>query len=520
MNDGRKGYSEESGSYIAGFFILALILLVAPLYQGGNKPLGLLFLELAALPLVACIFRRPAFREHVSRPMLATLVLVFLLPLWQLIPLHSATGPSLTGHDEYGRALGLLHGSDSTPTRSATSLVPFETESAWLALLPPLSVFLFAVGLSVRQLQTLVLVFLGVALFQAVLGLVQFGDGAGSVFYFGNPYMNGSAAGTYVNRNHLAGLLEMALPVALALLVAAVGPYLRGARRHARSGSRRRLARLVFSKGNQIVFFSAVAIAILLGLVFTRSRAGVLLAMLGIFLCSLAFCRRFEGGKVYGSLGMFLVIGIGLAVAIGLAPVLGRFALQDSLSEGRWLIYASSLQAIQEFLPLGSGIGTFEEVFPRFHSMAFGVERTINHAHNDYLEWILEGGIVVAFILILFLGFYVRQWFRIWCCDAWSSFRLVQVGAGIALALMMLHGLVDFNLHIPANAIFFAFLAAVFFHREAVAEKSTPPVTTRSMKPSREVPLPPLVIPGENALNPFDEAVTTGANAAADVARD
>jgi O-antigen ligase len=244
----------------------------------------------------------------------------------------------------------------------------------------------------------------------------------------------------------------------------------------------------------------------LLGLVFTRSRTGVLLAMLGIFLCMLAFSRRLGGSNVYGLVGTFTAIGIGLAVEIGLTPVLNRFTLQDPLSDGRWEIYAGTLQAIGAFFPLGSGAGTFQEAFPRFHPSGLIVNNTINQAHNDYLEWLMEGGLLAAALVLVLLGVYCRQWFRVWARGAWSRFRFIQVGAGISVFLMILHGLTDFNLHIPANAVFFAFLAAVFVHRELPGPetgRSKPPVTRRRISVQRRPP--PTAIPPENQINPFDQ---------------
>ncbi|RUQ36517.1 MAG: hypothetical protein EKK71_08220 [Candidatus Competibacteraceae bacterium] len=161
------------------------------------------------------------------------------------------------------------------------------------------------------------------------------------------------------------------------------------------------------------------------------------------------------------------------------------------------------MQAIGEFFPLGSGPGTYQSVMRRFHPAdLLGV--TINHAHNDYLEWLLELGLAAAILLAIGLLFYVRQWGRVWKRGEWAQFRFVQAGAGIALLLMLLHSLVDFNLRIPANAVFTAFLAAIFFHR--------PPSDDERRRPSRRQeaageskPPPVYAIPQENQSNPFAE---------------
>jgi O-antigen ligase len=302
---------------------------------------------------------------------------------------------------------------------------------------------------------------LGVAVAQALLGLMQFGAGSTNPFCLGNPYCGGSATGTYVNRDHLAGFLEMILPVGLGLLAATVGR--RPGAKHYRRSWRERLLFLSTWRAHVAVFYGAASVAILLGLIFTRSRSGVMLAMLGILLVTLAFARRLGGNNVLGAVGTVTAIGLALAVEIGLAPVLQRFALQDPLEDSRWTIYSSVLQGIGSFFPLGSGAGSFPEVYRQFQPLELG-RFSINHAHNEYLEWLFEGGLIGACILLLLLVLYLRQWFRVRAHTQWTTFRFAQVGAGIGLLLISLHGLVDFNWHIPANALYTAFLAAVFFH--------------------------------------------------------
>jgi hypothetical protein len=61
---------------------------------------------------------------------------------------------------------------------------------------------------------------------------------------------------------------------------------------------------------------------------------------------------------------------------------------------------------------------------------------------------------------------YLRQWSQVWTRGAWGTFRFIQVGAGIGILLMLLHGLTDFNQRIPANMIYLAFLSALFLSPE------------------------------------------------------
>jgi O-antigen ligase len=484
------------------FYVLSTVLIYAPLFRGANRPLPLLVLQLAALLLVASALWSRNRGYQLSPGIWSVLVLIFVLPLVQLIPVPFSLWSSLPGRGFYASALSLAT-ADAPPEALRTiSLIPYATEAACLTLLPPLAVFWVAVGLPTRSLQALVLVVLGLAAFEAVLGLIQYGDGPDSVFYLGNATAQGSATGTYINRNHLAGLLEMALPLALALLMASVGHsrQQRSPRRHHKKKTLgQRFAHGGELRLNQAAVYGFASLAILLGLIFTRSRAGIGLAMLGILLCLLAFSRRLGGRNVYGLMGSFTALGLGLAAFVGLVPVLTRFTYVDPVADGRWAIFSSTLQGIGEFFPLGSGAGTFGEVFSRFHPAELaGV--WIHRAHNDYLEWLFANGLLAAPLIGMGVVLYLRQWPRVWHQGVWSTFRFVQAGAGIALALMALHCLVDFNLHIPANAVFTALLAAVFCHRHQEEQVRKQAFEPRVQENAEEEPrgLPP-----ENLNNPF-----------------
>lgn len=490
------------------FYGLVAVLVFAPLFRAGNRPLPLLVMELAALALLVWRFwSPPPGGQPLSYPAQIFLALLFLLPLVQLLPVPFGLWADLPGRSFYGEALRQTSEGADLGWR-AISLIPTATEFSWLALLPPLAVFLAAIRLPTQLLLRLALVFLGIATAEALLGLIQYGDGPDSVFRLGNTLMGDSASGTYINRNHLAGLLEMALPVGLALLAATVGhsrpPHASGSRGRRRRTFRQWLARFSVARLNQAALCGAAALAILLGLIFTRSRAGVSMAMLGILLCTLTFSYRLGGRNVYGLIGTFTAIGVGLASLIGLAPVWSRFTLQDPVEDGRWKIFDATIQAIGEFFPLGSGAGTFEDVMRRFHPADFpGV--TINRAHNDYLEWLLEFGLMAAGLIAVWLLFYLRQWRRVWKRGEWMQFRFVQAGAGIALFLMMLHSLVDFNLRIPANAVFAALLAAIFFHRPQEEEHRRSSRRWEAAGESESKPLSAQPIPPENQANPFAE---------------
>ena len=176
--------------------------------------------------------------------------------------------------------------SREAPVRIRLSLFPAQTVSAWLMLLIPVGVFLGTRALDHKRLYRLVQVLIAIACVQTILGLMQFGAGRESPLYLGMTFTSfGSAVGTYANRNHLAGLIEMALLITLALYIYNLG-------RTERQGTKGWKSRVVFfasMRGPVAFVYGALALLLLIGVIFTRSRTGIALTMLGMLLVTFAF---------------------------------------------------------------------------------------------------------------------------------------------------------------------------------------------------------------------------------------
>ncbi len=437
------------------FWLVVLILLFAPLFRAGNLPLPLLLLELISLCILVLMLMRPSELLRLTVMQLVMLGGMVVLPVLMLIPVPAASWQQLPGREAFSEIYRAIGMSGEQAWRAIT-LAPYKTEGALWALLPPLVVFAAVINQPQQNILKLIYVALGMAVFQSVLSLMQYGGGGASSLYLPNEYGIKAAAGTYLNRDHLAGLLEMLFPVALALLAATVGQHRFDS---AQGPWRKRLSFLATAKGHQASIYAVIGVLIILCLVFTRSRVGIVLTMLGLFLALLVFARRLGGGNVYGTYGTVIAVIVVLTVEIGLAPILDRFSM-DPVEDFRWSIYATSMQGALEFFPVGAGPGTYPEVYPHFQPV--GIDAFVNHAHNDYLEWIFDSGVLALLLVLVGLGLYALGWRRLWIKGRWRTFRYVQAGAGIGVFLLILHSFVDFNLHKPANAIYFAFLLAVF----------------------------------------------------------
>jgi len=448
------------------FWCLAVLLLLAPLYKAGNRPLPLIFLELAALGLLFAIVVAQRVPLGLPRALAAALGVLLVYPLLQLIPLPDAVWRALPGHDEYAAVLDRFASADGRAWR-AISVVPAATEYGWLALLPPLACLLGAMRLSPAHAARLLLLLAVLAAAEGVLGLLQVGPSGRGVLYFGNEEPGQYVAiGTYVNKNHLAALLAMTLPVIVGIFAYSLRP---GRRVHGHTP----VAPPSETNAKRTLLFAS-AVIILVCLLFTRSRAGIASALVGLACAALVLVRADaarpdrRGGRAASVIVIGLVVvSLGIAVVLGIGPLL-RGLQPGELQAGadfRSSIYRATLRGAIEFLPFGSGLSTYADVFPRFQVADVG--GFIDYAHNDYLQALMELGLAAPVIVLLAFAAWIRRLVELLRSRDARSFTLLQLGAGLGMAPIMLHSMFDFALHMPANAMWFAALGGVMFNNGA-----------------------------------------------------
>lgn len=485
-------------------WLLAALLIFSPLLKGGNDPLPLLVLELGSLLIFARLLQCPAFRHHLPGPFIGLLLLLLLLPLIYLLPVPLSYWGQLPGREWYRELIEFAAGGSLDDGWRQPSLLPFRTEVGWYSSLFPLAVFLLTVGMPRRKLRLMIGIVVAMAVFQAVLGLIQFGQGPDSVFRLGNLYYPESAVGTYASRNHMVGLLYMALPLALVQMLNAISPDRGADDPKARSGGRRQRGKgLRSTELGRALLYGVFSIAILVGMIFTRSRTGIVLGVSGLVVTGLMFVPRLGRRALMVTIGIVVVIGLLAVLATGVAPVLERFAGPDTIENSRWDIFAAAFEGAKVFFPLGVGPSGFPDVFPRFQPLE--MSGFVNRAHNDFLELLFEGGLLLIVPAVALVIGFLFAWIKLLRRQARDSFTDLQMVAGLGVLLMLLHSLVDFNLHIPANMGYFAFLSGVVLHRHSPESRSR-----RRRGGKRERARAPVLlatdrtIPDENKINPFE----------------
>jgi len=403
--------------------LLLLMLICAPLLWGLSKPITILSIELLCLPMIwVLVQKRGVLLNQYAQLVWLMLILIGLF-LLQLMPVPLDIWKAIMGREAFDEVFNFLPDDYANRWR-AISLVPEATEKALLYLLPVVTVFFATLLLDKILITRLIWLAFTVAVFQSVLGLVQYGGGIQLVE---NVLYTGSARGTYLNRDHLAGFLVMVFPVVLAFMASMLGYRVQYNTSH-----RRRWQYLATLEGNQSLIYAVAAILIILCLIFTRSRAGIALVMIGLLISLFAFSFRLGRNNNYGVYGSVIAIIIVLAVEIGLAPVLDRFSV-DPMQDLRWEIYSITMRIIGDYFPVGSGMGTFSSIYVGYQLP--NLDGFINHAHNDYLQWALEGGLPMMLLIGFGLYCYFSHWRKVWLPGQWGGFRYLQVGAGIGIFL-------------------------------------------------------------------------------------
>lgn len=264
----------------------------------------------------------------------------------------------------------------------------------------------------------------------------------------------GDARGTYINRNHFAGFIEMLLPVLLGFALSRV-------RWHGRPS----LKRLLHSERLHQHLLVALALVLMaLALLFSKSRAGITGLFIGLFVffSLVRDSSRDMPRGVWWLSGVFVALTLVYGWHIGYGPIIERFlALDQNIS--RLDYWRDSLPMIAAH-PWGIGPAAFETVFPLYNASMASDAREAVYLHNDVLQLLVEAGWAgFALVVGAFAAFMVKMLGRIRRMDAADDPRgfFLAAGAFAGLVSLTFHSFFDFNLQIPANAVYFVLLMAV-----------------------------------------------------------
>ena len=439
---------------------------VAPLYLllclllGGSQQ-GIwanMLLQLLGVALIAwsALERPTAKMTRPARQLLWLALAALAVVAVQLMPLPFGWWAGLGGRSQLAADYGVL---GLSPGALPASLTPHRTLSTLLSWVPPIALFCAIARLNAYRPSWLCAALIAGVAAGIVLGALQVAS-PGSDWYLFQYSSFGAATGFFANANHMAVLLVITLPFLAALAAAA------------RGSSKQVYSTVLVSAG-------AAALVILVGIVLNRSLAGLALllpALVGAGVILLPPRSVWRGrAAIAAALLLLAAVAAMASSAIGGAK-LGQDATTSVQSRAEML--AVTGRAVGDFLPLGSGLGSFPEVY-RLYEDPLSVTRVyVSHAHNDYAELALELGVPGIILIAAFLAW--------WAVAAWGAWRSAGSqpyarAASIATAIILVHSLVDFPLRTAAIGACFAMGLAL------LADRRSPKVDARDLRPARHL---------------------------------
>ena len=426
-----------------GLIVLSLTLAFAVVMEGGVWPRdwNACLLAIALLTLIYRLRDRSDQAPPLPRKS-QWLVLAFaLLAVAQILPLPLSVVHLLspTRADLLTATIPVLGAARFTPLSTS----PAATVEHLMRFGGYLLVFLLVRDLAWRLPDSPwlpALPLLGIAAFEAALGLVQ--------SY--SPGSDGIARGTYVNRNHFAGFLEMCLPFAVLCLVALL--------------RRPRSPRAPAPPAWKTCGLLSIAGIIFVAILHSLSRMGFLASLASLLvIAAFALGARRHGWKRWLPIASVLVLTVLAFIFLPSDPLIARYAalapagaISSDMRTGMW---RDALGVIKAFPLSGCGLGAYGSCFPRFQVVA--PMTTIDFAHNDYLQYLAELGAPAFLAGLLFMLGIFRRAVRSAMNESSDDRRYVALACAGSFAAIGMHSLVDFNLYIPANAMLLAWIAGI-----------------------------------------------------------
>jgi len=425
-------------TYIAAGYLAACLLL------GGASAAGAAvnaILQIAALAIIVILlWRRDSDIPREARPLLWIALAFVVVAGLTLVPLPPSLWTGMAFRDGIAQGFRLV---GAEPPPLPLSLWTPGTIASMLHILPPAAMFLLVLQLPLDERRRLPLVLVAVACVSIVLGAFQLMGGEGSPlrpYTITNP---DSPVGFFANLNHEATLLLCALPFVADLAARAAGR---------RSRSKR-------SSGAMVSI--AVGIFIATGIAISGSSAGYGLFHPAAVASALIYIRATRGpiGWAWGgALALFLVLFTVFALRGPLSTQTFEAELTEDSSSRRTLS-ATSMEAVADSFPVGTGLGTFSTVYRAYENPNRVLRQYANHVHDDYIEFVFELGLAGLLLILAFIAWWGQALFKVWRREFHGA-GLARAGS-VVVGIALLHSIVDYPLRTAAIAAVVAMACAL-----------------------------------------------------------
>ncbi|HJP67439.1 MAG TPA: O-antigen ligase family protein [Sphingomicrobium sp.] len=442
-------------SAIAPLYLFACLVLGGSA-QGIWENVALQLAGIAIIAWSAAAETRPLPKP--ARQLLLLFIIGLAVAALQLVPLP----PSLWAHGPRAPIADGYHILGFPTPWLPLSVTPYEALPTLFGLIPPLALFCAIVRLKAHRPSWLATALLAGSGAGILVGAMQVASGGSNSRWYPYAVTNlGRAVGFFANPNHMANLLAASVPFVAAL-----------AATNKDHDIRRRSALILLLAGFTLV--------LIVGLVLNGSLAGYSL-MIPVAAASAMILLPKKSSLRW--IAIFLALLFVLAAVIALASSgLGSSKISRDAStslQSREAITETTLKATGDYMPFGSGLGSFVQVYRLYESPASVTEEYVIHAHDDYAELALELGIPGILLMLLFLAWWARAILAVWRKGEGGPF--VQA-ASIASAVILVHSLVDFPLRTAAIGGCFAMCLALLTDRQ-----KPPPREFSQLRPTRHL---------------------------------
>lgn len=439
--------------------LFTLALIFAPLAFGTVEHWSITTLELlvGAAALLHFSMTLVSRQQNLAVPGILPLSLLLALMAVQIVPLPPVVLKVLSPH-AYAAYLPVADLADPgkwlpvSLNQKATVQEFFRISSCAMAYI--LAIQLLNAPVPLKR-TTNIVIFLAVGIaFAAILQQVSSPD---RIYWFRSVPENSHPFGPWINPNQFSGYIEMIGPLALALFL-----FNKPRVDSDESWRERVVALFTQPEANRYFYYGFGSILLVLAVFVSLCRGGII----SMSLACMAFIILYGTKKLQrGRLTLLLLIcSVFLAVSwfgwdIVLAEFRHGFDSEGRIRDARPTLWRDSLAIARDYPLLGSGFGTFRYVYPAYKSLS---DTSIyEHAHNDYLELLTDGGVT---------GFLLASWFVLAVLrHGWKMVRarrdhyavLVGIGAMSGIVAMLMHGITDFNMHNGAVGLYFFFLCGL-----------------------------------------------------------
>jgi O-antigen ligase len=339
-----------------------------------------------------------------------------------------------------------------------------------------------------KRIETAVVAILLLCCFDALYGIMQTYSVNTRAWWF---KLSGSRdlSGTYLNRNHFAGLMEMGIALVVGY-AAALGGRGEEHQNHSLRGKPFKKRFLAFFSDRRpdirrfLVVFAGGVMG--LGLILSASRGGIIATAGALLLMGL--CFYFRKSQRRKGRAILILFGIALTYGLyaGLEYTVERFEDFDKGLEDRLVISINTIPLLKDYLVTGVGVGNFRHAYGKYQPPQYA-RFYVDYAHNDYAQFLVEAGIAGSILLLAGVGWYVARTFRLWRQRNDPFALCLGIAPFGALAALAIHSLSDYNLHRPANMLVLIAVIAIGYtalHLERHSRHS-PPQYRQRMIPLR-----------------------------------